>query len=112
MPQAHGDVDARHELPEAPLVDPGLAPDALVREPEPLEPPVEVEAGRGRPDEQERRLGMARARTSANARRSSGIRLLALTTPKQPMTGPAATRAARTSGTGQAGCGTTQIGPS
>ncbi len=53
-----------------------------------------------------------RSRTRAKARRSSGIRLLALTTPKQPIVGPAATSSGSTSGTGHAGCGTTQIGPS
>ena len=61
MAQVHGDVDSGHQLPEPAFVHPALAYQPLVVEAEALEPAVEVEAWRDWPDEEQHRLGMARA---------------------------------------------------
>ena len=47
------DVAGGHQRPQPPLVHVALADEAVACEAEPLEPPVEVEAGRGGADEQE-----------------------------------------------------------
>ena len=57
-------VDPGHQRPEPRLVDPAFAHEPLLVEPEPLQPPVEVEARRGRADEQQRAPRDARARTA------------------------------------------------
>ena len=67
MAQVHGDVDAGHQLPEPALVHPALAHEPFVVQAEALEPAVEVEARRGRPDEEQRRLRMARAHLGERA---------------------------------------------
>ena len=51
--KADVDVARRHERPQPALVDEPLADDPVSLQPEPLEPPVEVEPGRGGADEQE-----------------------------------------------------------
>ena len=56
--QVHRDVRARHERPEPALVDPVLAAEAVVREAEPLKAAIEVETGRRRPGEEQRRVRM------------------------------------------------------
>ena len=111
MAEVDEHVASRHERPEPRLVDPALAREPVAGEPEPLEPPVEVEARRRRPDEEKRQLRVLTA-DGRRRRSSSGIRLLALTTPKQPTTTPPPTRSGETAGAGHAGCGTTLIGPS
>ena len=47
------DVGGGHQLPETALVDVALAYETGTVEPEALEPPVEVESGRGGPDEEQ-----------------------------------------------------------
>ena len=85
--------------------------DAL-REPEPLEPAVEVEALAGGADEQQPRAGPPR-RSEANASSSCGIRLFMFRRPKQPISGsPPTSAAGATSAGGHAGCGIRQSGPS
>ena len=80
------DVARRHQPPEPPLVDVALPHDSLAVEPEPLQPPVEVEARRRRAHEQEPRARPL-ARSRANASSSCGTRLLALMFPKAPIEG-------------------------
>ena len=77
---------------------------------EPLQAPVEVEAGRDGADEQQPCVG-PRRRRRAKASSSCGIRLLALTFPKEPISGAPASGAAATGACSQAGCGIRQIGP-
>ena len=77
-------VAGRHQRPQPRLLDVRLADHALRRDPDPLQPPGEVEAGRLRADEQQPRARL-RPRSSANARRSCGIRLLSFRWPKQPI---------------------------
>ena len=68
--QADVDVARGHQRPQPLLVDPALPHDPVAVEPEPLQPPLEVEARRDRADEQQPRarvLGAARARTPRGA---------------------------------------------
>ena len=60
MPQVHGDVRPGHERPEPRLVRPPLANETCFRQPDPLQPALEVEARRRRSDEQERHVRMLR----------------------------------------------------
>ena len=95
MPQVDEDVAPGHQRPQPALVHPVLADDPVPGEAEALEAAVEVEAGRSRSDQEQRDVGMLAPHVGV-ARRSSGIRLLAFTTPKQATTVPAATRSGST----------------
>src|SRR5204862_80986 len=58
--RARGDADVarRHQRPEPILADVGLADDAFRVEAQPLQAPLEVEAGRGGADEEQPRSGI------------------------------------------------------
>ena len=86
------------------LVDVSLPDQARAVEPEPLQPPVEVEARRDGADEQEPRVGCD-ARTRANASSSCGTRLVALTLPNVPNSGLPATSRRRRGGHRERGMG-------
>ena len=67
--------------------------------------------GETAPTSRSRASGRSRRRR-ANASSSCGIRLLAFTFPKEPISGLPSTFAGETGGTSQAGCGIRQTGPS
>jgi len=56
MAEVHADVDAREEAPESHLVDPALAHETGLVEAEALQTAIEIEARRGRSDEEQRRI--------------------------------------------------------
>ena len=110
--QVDADVARGHQRPQPVLLHIRLADDALVGQSEPLQAAVEVEAGRDRADEQEPRV---RPLTAQPCERLEQLRdpLARVQVPEAADERARPRRpAGATGGTGQAGCGIRQTGPS
>ena len=112
MAEVDEHVAACHERPEPRLVDPAFAREPVLGEPEALEPPVEVEARRRRPDEEQRQLGMLAPHVRRRAKQLRNPLARVHDAEAADHDAAPATRSGETVGAGQAGCGTTLIGPS
>ena len=111
MAEVDEHVAPGHERPQPRLVDPVLADERVARQAEALESAVEVEAGRGRPDEEQRDVGM-RATDVGRRLQELGDPLARVHDAEAGDDRSPATRSGSTAGAGHAGCGMTSTCPS